>query len=112
MVGQNARVQHVRICQNKVSSLPDCFSRVARSVAVVRKQSETVIESFREILQFSQLILGKCFGREKVERASVGILQHRIQDRQVVAKRFTGCSRRHHNHVLAVAHQFSRRRLV
>ena len=105
-------MQHVRIRQNNVSALPNCFSRITRSIAVVREHSETVVEPFRQILQFSQLILGKCFGWEQVQGASVGIFQDRIQDREVVAKRLAGCRRRHHNHVLAVAHQFSRRCLV
>ena len=37
------------------AAFPNCFSRVTRSIAVVREHSESIIEAFRQILQFVQL---------------------------------------------------------
>lgn len=67
MVRKNAGVQHVRIGQYNVPALPNCFSRIAPSVAVVREYAETVVETFGQILQFSQLILGQRFGWEQIQ---------------------------------------------
>ena len=62
MVRQDASVQHVRIRQDDVAAFPNCFSRIARSIAVVREHSESVVEAFRQILQFGELILSQSLG--------------------------------------------------
>ena len=66
VVGKDSSVEHVRIRQDDVPSLTDCFSGIAWSIPVAGEYSETVVEPVRQVLQFSQLVLGKRFGREQI----------------------------------------------
>src|SRR5437016_1867804 len=55
VVWQDPSVQHVGIRQDNLAAFPNCFSRVTRSIAVVREHSESIVEAFRQILQFVEL---------------------------------------------------------
>jgi len=105
-------VQHVRVCQDDMPPFANRLTRIVRSIAVVGEDSETVVQPFGEILQLSQLILSQRFRRKQVQGASVGILQHRVQNRQVVAERLARSRRRNHNYVLAIMYQVGGGRLV
>src|SRR5205807_2726282 len=66
-------------------ALPNRFSGIARSVAVISEHSETVVEAFREILQFSQLILSQRFGWKQI--------QHEYRHSPKLHLRPAGCSK-------------------
>ena len=51
VVRQDSGVQHVRIGQDHVPALANCFARVAGRIAVVGKNSEAVVEPRRQIVQ-------------------------------------------------------------
>ena len=74
-------------------------ARVGGRVAVIRENSEAVIETLVKVVQFRQLILCQSLGREKIQRASVRIFKNGIQDWQVVAKSFSGGGWSNHDHV-------------
>ena len=106
VVRQNASVQHVRIGQDDVPTLADRLARIARGVAIIGEHTEAVIEPGAQIVQLRQLVLGEGFRRKQIQRAGVGILQHLIQHRQVVAESLSRSRRRDHDDVLAVMHKF------
>jgi hypothetical protein len=87
MVRQDPGVQHVRIGENDVAALPNRGARIGGRVAIVGEDAEAAVEPLAQIVQLGQLVLRERLGREEVERACVGIFEHRVQDRQVVAKR-------------------------
>ena len=88
------------------------FARVAGRVAVVGEDAEAVVEARGEIVQLGELVLRERLGGEEVERARVRILEHGIQDRQVVAERLAGGRRRDHDEVFSGARKFRRGGLV
>ena len=102
VVRQDSGVQHVGIRQHNVSALANRLARVGRRIAVVRKYAEAVIESRGQVVQLGELILRERLGGEEVQRARVRIFQHRVQDRQVVAQRFSGRRRRDDHHVASL----------
>ncbi len=59
VVRENAGVQHVGIRQDNVPALSNRLSRITWSIAVVREYAEPVVKAFRQLLQFSQLILSR-----------------------------------------------------
>ena len=61
------------------------------------KTPKRVVEPLAQIVQFGELVLRQRLGGEKVEGARVGIFQHRVQDRQVVAERLAGGRGRDHH---------------
>ena len=63
-------------------------------------------------MQLGELILRERFGGEKVQRARVRIFQDRVQDRQVVAQRFSGSRRRNHDNVAPLPDGFRGHGLV
>ena len=101
MVRQDSGVQHVRIGEDYVPAFADRFARVAGRIAVVGKNSEAVIQTRSQIVQFGQLVLRQRLGREQVQRARIGIFQNGVQDWQVVAQRLARGRRRHHHEILA-----------
>src|SRR5580658_10687482 len=103
---QNACVQHVRIREHHVALFTDGPASIRERVAVISKNSEAVIETLVEIVKLRQLVLRQSFGGEKIQRASVYVFQDRIQDWQVVAKRFSGSRWSDHNHVLTCVDSF------
>ena len=105
-------MQHVRIGQDHMSAFACRLARIAGRIAVVGKNSKTIVEARRQIVQLGQLVLGQCLGREQVQRPRVGVFQNCVQYRQVVAQRFAGSRRRHHHEILAPTRHLRRRSLV
>ena len=112
VVRQNSGVQHVRIGQYDVAFFADGFARVAGRVAVVGKDAESVVEPLIQIVNFRQLILGQGLGGKKINRASVGIFQNRVYDRQVVAQRFSRSRGRDDDNIFSVVRRLRGRRLM
>ena len=101
VVRQDAGVQHVRIGQHDVPLFADGRARVGGRVAVVGENAESVIQALVEIVELGELILRQRLGGKKIQRARVGIFQHGVQDRQVVAERLAGSGRRDDDHFVA-----------
>ena len=99
VVRQDSRVQHVRVGEHDVPALANRLARVGGRVAIVGEDAEAIVEARGQVVQLGKLILRERFGGEQVQRARVRIFQHRVQDRQVVAQRFSGGRRRDHHHV-------------
>ena len=132
VVGQDARVQHVGVGQNQIRSGADGGARVGGSVAIVSENAQRVgqrafgcggvpaiardragdivvtVQFFRPPVQFRELILCQSLGREQIHRARLGILDERVQDRQVVAKRLARSCGRDDDQILAFACQAKR----
>ncbi len=87
---ENAGVQHVGIGENDLAFFADSFAGIGGRVAIVGENAEAIVETLIQIVEFGKLVLCKGFGGEQVERAGVGIFQDGVQDRQVVAERFSG----------------------
>ena len=69
-------------------------------------------ETRGKIVQLGKLILRERLGGEQVQRAHIWIVQHRIQDRQVVAKGLPGRRRRYDDNIALPANCFRSHRLV
>jgi hypothetical protein len=80
------RANHIQ--KDNVSAFTDGLARILRRVAVIGEHSKPVLEPRSQVMQFSKLVLRQRFGWKQVKRAGVGILQHGIQNRKVVAKGF------------------------
>ncbi len=78
VVRQDSRVQHVRIRHDHMPALANGLARVARRVAIVRKDAKAIVQSGSQIVQLGQLILRQRLGGEKIQRARVWIFQHRV----------------------------------
>src|SRR5260370_23787805 len=63
-------------------------------------------------MEFGELILRQRFGGEEVHCAAVRAFQNRVQDGQVVTKRFSGGRWRNNHHVLAGSNCFRSGSLV
>ena len=112
MVRQDSRVQHVRVRQDNMSALSDRLARVVRGVAIVGENSKAVIEPLGKVVQLGELVLGQCFGRKQVKSTCVGIFQHCIQHRKVVAECFARRRRGYHDYVPAAVYYFGGGSLV
>ena len=75
----------------------------AGRVAVVGENAEAVVQARGQVVQFGELILRQRLGGKEIQRARVRIFEHRVQDRQVVAKRFSRGRGRHHHDVAPVS---------
>ena len=109
---QNPGVQHVGIRQDEMSLFADGFARVARCVAVVRENTESIFEAAIQIVQFGELILRERLRRKKINRARVAVFEDRVQHRQVVAERFARSGRSHDDDVFAGVYGLGRRSLM
>ena len=89
------------------------FVRIgAGRVAVVDAGCDVDLGGGGQLAERGQLVLAQRLGREEVQRASGGILGHRLEDRQVVAQRLARRGRRDDDDVLAGAQRLERLRLV
>ncbi len=112
VVRQDSCVQHVWVGQDDVALLADGFARVARRVAVIRENAKAIREPLVQIMKLRELILRQRLGGEEIQRAAVRAFQNRVQDGQVVAKRFSGGRRGDDHHVPAGSNCFHSGSLV
>src|SRR4029077_2372888 len=101
MVWKNASVQHVRIREHHMALFSDGSAGVGGRVTVIGEDAETVIEPLVKVIEFRQLILRKSLGGEEIQRARVRSFEDGIQDRQVVAKSFSGSGWSDYHDILA-----------
>ena len=109
---QNALMQHIRIRHHNVSCLPDRRARGRRRIAVIGVRLDVLTHLIDHGIQFGNLIAGKRLRRKQVQCARRRILQNRIQHRRVIAKRFSGRSRRDHDEIALRNRGFNRHALV
>ncbi len=107
VVRQNTGVQHVGIRENHVAAFANGFARVAGRVAVVSENTEGIVKVRRQILKLGELILRERLGGEEVEGARVGVFKDRVEDREVVAERFSGGRRSNYDEVFSGPGKFS-----
>ena len=101
VMGQHPGMQHVRVGQHDVGALPDGLAGILRRIAVVREGANAASHAGNQALQLIELVFGKRFGREQVERAGLGVFRQRVQDRQVVTECLPARRRRGNDDVLA-----------
>ena len=80
MVGQQADVQHVGVCEHEVGAAADRRALLARGVAVIDRLAQI---RRPQLVQLSRLVLGQCLGRIQVERPRAGVARQHVEDRQV-----------------------------
>ena len=91
VVGQHRSVQHVGIRQHKIGLAADAPSLRGRRVAVVNawpNGGRQLGIAAHQIQQSLELILRQRLCREQIERSRLRVAERRLQNRQVVAKRF------------------------
>ncbi len=101
VVGEDGRVQHVRVREHDVAGLAHRAAGVSRGVAVVGKGANVGLQVGNQPVQFVELVLGEGLRREEIERAGRGVLEDRIDDRDVVAEGLPARRRSYDHGVLA-----------
>ena len=102
-MGQKSRVEHVGVCNDKAGGGTDAAAGRDRRVAVVDRhfplstRPETVQEVF--------LVPGQGLGGKKVQGGGPGLLEQRVEDRQVVGQGFPRGRRRGDDGVPTLPHQ-------
>jgi len=90
-MGKNSRVQHVGVGQDDVSSGPYGFPCILRGIAVIGEDSDFFWEKLDCFIEFSSLILGRgAFGGKEVNARAEGFCRMAVQNRKVIAERFSG----------------------
>ena len=112
VVGKDAGVQHIGVGQNQVRAIADGGTSIGGRVAVVSERPQRLAQLFRPAVELRQLVLCQGFGGEEVHGPRFRVLNERVQNRQVVAKRLPGSRGRNHHQVPALARQTKRLRLV
>ena len=91
-------MQHVRVGEHDVGTLPDGTPGVLRGIAIVSEGAQIRTHFLNHAVQFFQLIFGKSLGGEQVHGPRAGFGREAVKHRQVVAKRLTaggGCNDHH-----------------
>jgi hypothetical protein len=101
VVRQDPAVQHVRVGGDRVGLGARGPALVRRGVAVVGAAAEQAVTAAgdRQLAQAADLVARQRLGREQHQRARRGIREHRLHDRDLKAKRFTGRRRRRQHDV-------------
>ena len=100
VVGEDARMEHVRIRDDDVRPRADAAPGVSRGVPVVDIGADVLPEQILQVEDLLLLVLGERLGGEEVERARVGLPEDPVEDRRVVAKRLAGSGRSDRGDVL------------
>ena len=93
-------MEHVGVRDDEAPAAPDPSSNVGWRVAIVHLRFPgrvRVGEQLEQVVEFGGLILAQRLRRKQIERRPVSI--ERVEDRQVVAERFSACRRRDHDGV-------------
>src|SRR5438034_1626996 len=112
VMGEDPGVEHVRVRDDDVTRTADRRAHRGRRVAVVRVGLELDVDVRGLALELRELVLRERLRREDVERARAWVLRDRVEDRQVVAKRFTRGRRRYDDGVTSRMRRLERRGLV
>ena len=101
VVGEDRRVEHVRVGRDDLARGPDGRPDRRRRVAVVGRLPRRAAPAARgQLAELGDLVLAERLGREEEERAGGRVLGDGLQDRQRVAQRLARRGRRDHDHVL------------
>ena len=101
VVGEDARMEHVRVRDDDVRPGADAAPGVARGVPVVDVGADVLPEQILQIEDLLLLVLRERLGGEEIERAGVGLPEDPVEDRRVVAKCLAGSGRRDRGDVLS-----------
>ncbi len=114
VVREDPGVEHVRVGQQQAHLVADRPALRGGRVAVVGAHRQLIRRTKRaqHVPESTGLILGQRLGGEQIDGAGVGIIEQRLQDRQVVAQRLARGGARHDHDVLPIQRSLHRRRLV
>ena len=101
VVGQDRRVEHVRVGHDDLPRGADRGADRGRCVAVVGRGRDRQAGRCGQLAELGDLVLSEGLGREEVQRARGGVLGDRLERRQRVAQRLAGGGRRDDDDVLA-----------
>ena len=102
-MGEQARVQHVRVGHDDVAALADRGAPAWRCVAVVSVDPDLDRQAGFQRAELCQLVLGQGLGRIYIEGPSFRVFEQPLQDGEVVAERFAARGGRDHDKVAAAA---------
>src|ERR1700740_2279523 len=85
---------------------------VAGGVAIVSKDAKAIVEALGRVVKLGELVLCQGFGGEEVQSAVVRVFKAGVQNRQVVAKGFSGSGWRNDDDILSGVDCFRCRRLM
>jgi hypothetical protein len=112
MVGEDRRVEHVRVGDHHLPRRPDPTPDRGGGVSVVDIRLERQLGVACQLPDLDQLVAPECLGREQVERPRGRILRDGLEHGQVVAQRLAGRGRGRDQHVIAGAERLHRLELV
>ncbi len=112
VVGEDRRVEHVRVGDHDLAGLADGRPDRCRRVAVVAGRRDLQLGVTHELRQLGDLVLAEGFGGEQEQGPCRRVLGQRLQDRHRVAERLARRRGRHHDDVLAGVDGLDRVRLV
>ena len=99
VVGQDRRVEHVRVGDDDLAGGSHGRTDRRRRVAVVGRGRDVQAARGRQLAEFGHLVLAERLGREEKERASGRVLGDGLEDRHGVAQRLAGRGRGHDHDV-------------
>ena len=112
VVGQDRRVEHVRVGDHDLAGRSDGRSDRRRGVPVVGGSGHAQVRGPRELGELGHLVLAEGLGGEQEQRSCGRVVGQCLERRQGVAQRLARRGRGHHDDVLAGADGLDRGRLV
>ncbi len=105
-------MKHIGIGYDNVPCLPDGLPGTDRGIPVISIGFDGMIQHIQHPVQFTDLILGKCFCGKQIQGPGIVIPQYLIDNREIIAKGFPGRRRGNHHNILSLQHQINRPGLV
>jgi hypothetical protein len=112
VVGEDRRVEHVRVGHDDLPGRSDLGADRGRRVAVVGRGDDVQAGGPGQLSELGHLVLAEGLGREQEEGSGGGIIGDRLEGRQRVAQRLARGGRRDDDDVLAGMDRVERLRLV
>ena len=112
VVGEDRRVEHVRVGDDDLPGLADRRPDGRRRVAVVGGARDLEAGVAHELRQLRDLVLPERLGGEQEQRPGRRVLGQRLEHRRHVAQRLARCRGRDHDDVLAGVDRLDRVGLV
>ena len=102
VMGQNARMQHVRIGDDDMPLPANRLACIIGGIAVVGEGFDVSLQFGDQAVGFMHLVLGQRLGGKKIKGPCFRLIENALQDRQIVAQRFAAGRGGHQNDILAV----------